>query len=141
MAPTHTIFYDGVCGLCDRLTQLVIKQDHEDRFRFAALQGAYAQTALLEHGVRPLPDAPLDTMYVLTADGRLLDRAEAALFILQELDGLRDWARFGGLLPKRLRKLGYEVVAKSRYRVFGKAEACLVPSAALRHKFIEDSKP
>src|SRR4051812_47258847 len=80
----HILFYDGVCGLCNRLNQFVLRRDRGDRFRFAALQSGLAREELGRPGKDP---GDLDTVYLLTDDGRLLDRARAILFILRELGG------------------------------------------------------
>lgn len=137
MAASHTLFYDGVCGMCDRFTQVVLRRDTEDRFRFAPLQSEYAQRVLLEHGVTL--DGAGDTVFVLTADGRLLERSTAVLFTLGALPGFSVLAFLGGLVPRFVRDFFYGVVAKRRYRIFGKAEACRIPSPHERAKFIGDS--
>jgi predicted DCC family thiol-disulfide oxidoreductase YuxK len=134
----HTLFYDGTCGLCDRFVQRVLARDTEDRFRFAPLQGAYASRVLGAHGVTLAPEQPLDTVYVLTADGRLLDRSDAALFVAEQLPGRHGLARVAGRLPRALRDLGYRMVARSRYRLFGRRDACAVPTPETRAKFLED---
>jgi predicted DCC family thiol-disulfide oxidoreductase YuxK len=144
MGGWHTIFYDGVCGLCDRFTHFVLRADTADRFRFAPLQGTYAVRLLGERGVE-LPSGgaegrALDAVYVLTADGRLLQRSDAVLFVLSQLQRARRWARLLAIFPRPLRELGYRLVARSRYRIFGKADVCIVPSRDVADKFIPDSR-
>lgn len=134
----HTLFYDGSCGLCDRSVQLVLAHDRADRFRFAPLQGAYAVRTLGERGIKLGPDAPLETVYVLTADGRLLDRSDAALFIASQLTGWPSVGRLLRVVPRAVRELGYRFVAEHRHRWF-EAGACHVPSGVEREKFIVDS--
>ena len=136
---THTIFYDGVCGLCDRFVQLVLKRDVENQFRFAPLQGEYAQRVLSRFGVEVELEAPLQTVYVLTAGGRLLERSDAALFVFERLPGTSALAKSAAHLPRGLRDLGYRVVAKTRFSLFGRRDSCAVPSLATRSKFIDDS--
>ncbi len=135
----HILFYDGVCGLCDRFVQKVLAADTEDRFRFAPLQGDYAKRVLGEQGVTLADELPLETIYVLTEDGRLLDRSTAALFVLGELPGDHGFVGVAGHLPPSVRDLGYRVVAKLRYAIFGKLDHCAVPTPASRAKFIVDS--
>jgi predicted DCC family thiol-disulfide oxidoreductase YuxK len=136
MDDRHVLFYDGVCGMCDRLTQVVLDADTHDRFRFATLQGDFARTALAAHGVDLAADLPPETMYVVTRDGRLLERDQAALFVLGELDRYRRYQRLLSLVPAGLRRLGYRAVARNRYRIFGKLDACRVPRPEERGKFI-----
>jgi predicted DCC family thiol-disulfide oxidoreductase YuxK len=144
MGGWHTIFYDGVCGLCDRFVQFVLRSDSADRFRFATLQGEYGVRVLGEHGVA-LPHGgaegrALDTVYVLTSDGRLLERSDAVLFVMSQLERTRRWARLLAFIPRPLLQLGYRLVARSRYRIFGKADACIVPRGDVAAKFIPDSR-
>src|SRR4051794_37283045 len=82
----HTIFYDGVCGLCNRLNRFVLRRDDRNLFRFAALQSEYARRTLSSHGRNP---DDLDTMVVVTASGELFVKALAALFVLREMG--RGW--------------------------------------------------
>ncbi len=132
------VLYDGVCGLCNRLNQFLLKRDTHDRFRFASLQGKFAQDLLRRHGA----DArDLDTVYVAIDYGqpneRLLARSDAILHVLAQLDGIWKWARVGQVLPKVLRDGIYKVVAQNRYRVFGKHESCLLPEPKHREKFLD----
>src|SRR5271169_4401530 len=133
------ILYDGVCGLCNRLVQFVLKHDSQEHFRFAALQSDFAIGILHRHGVAP---ADLDTMYVvlelaLPAE-RLACRSEAAVVVLRELGGA--WAALGSILevlPASLRNWGYNLVARNRYRIFGKHDSCPIPLQKDRHKFLD----
>ena len=137
---THPVLlYDGVCGLCNRLVQFTVRHDRKDMFRFASLQGPTAARILERHGQSP---ADLDTFYVVTACGQpkelLRSRSDAALFVLHELGGgWRMLAVIGGVLPKFLRDAAYNLVARNRYRVFGKFEACPLPDPKTRHKFLD----
>ena len=131
---SHVVFYDGLCGFCSRVTQFILARDRQDRFQFAQLQGRFASDTLRPKGFDP---GDLDTMYVLTADGRVLSKARAALFIGHELGGwLRLGARVVGVLPDGLLNWGYDRIAHSRYRLFGKADICVLPSESERRKFI-----
>jgi predicted DCC family thiol-disulfide oxidoreductase YuxK len=133
------LLYDGVCGLCNRLVQFTLRHDHRDLFRFAALQGPTASRALERHGASA---ADLDTFYVVTnfqqPGERLLARSDAAAFVLQALGGR--WRAVGAMfrmLPRPLRDAAYNLVARNRYRVFGKFETCPVPDPRDRHKFLD----
>jgi predicted DCC family thiol-disulfide oxidoreductase YuxK len=135
-AVPHIVFFDGVCGLCDRLVQFVLRRDRQARFRFAPLQGRLAARELPPRGARP---QDLDTLYVLTADGQLLSRSRAAFFILRHLPG--GWPILAALrvLPAFLTDLGYRLVARLRYRLFGRFDQCRIPSAADRDRVIDDA--
>lgn len=132
------ILYDGVCGLCNRLNQFLLKRDLSDRFRFASLQSNFAAALLKRYGIDALD---LDTVYVVADSGkpseRLLARSDGIIYALRQLGGI--WNLFGlaRILPKRLRDGIYKLVARNRYRVFGKFEACLMPEERFKHKFLD----
>ncbi|HWZ46230.1 MAG TPA: DCC1-like thiol-disulfide oxidoreductase family protein [Candidatus Saccharimonadales bacterium] len=129
------LLYDGVCGLCNQTVQTVIRRDHEEIFRFAALQSGFARTILQKHGFDP---GRLDTLIVVLeyqqAGERLLVKSEAAFYIARRL---RMAARMFGILPRFLRDLLYDVVARWRYRIWGKSDTCMVPDARQRSRFID----
>jgi predicted DCC family thiol-disulfide oxidoreductase YuxK len=131
----HTIFYDGLCGLCNRLNHFVLARDRADQFRFAALQGRRARETLLRFDKDP---TDLDTFYVLSEEGALYSRSRAILFVLRELGGVWKLSRVLGVLPTPLLDGAYNLVARYRYRLFGKYDACAIPSPAHRQKFLED---
>jgi predicted DCC family thiol-disulfide oxidoreductase YuxK len=135
------VLYDGVCGLCNRLVQFILKHDSHDRFRFASLQSEFAQGLMTRHGVDP---HDLDTVYVVKnherSDETLLARSDAILYMLKELGGIWSLAGVGRVLPRGLRDAVYKIVARNRYRVFGKHESCMLPEPKHRAKFL-DVKP
>ena len=131
------ILYDGVCGLCNRLNQFVLRRDRSATFRFAALQSPLARDILQRHGADP--DA-LDTFFVVTDCGtdeeRLRNRASAMLFVLKTLGGV--WRLFTafGILPTFVLNLGYRLVARNRYKLFGKYDQCLLPPEEWKDRFL-----
>jgi predicted DCC family thiol-disulfide oxidoreductase YuxK len=133
------ILYDGVCGLCNRFVQFVLKRDKQDRFRFAAIQGRFATEQLLRY---KKDASALNTVFVLDNSGspteRLLEKGDAALFVLKELGGVGAFAQILRALPQPLLDFGYDLIAANRYRVFGKYDSCPVPTAEQKNKFIED---
>jgi len=128
------VFYDGACGLCHRTVRFAIARDRDgSRFRFAAL-GSEAFRRLVPGAFRvEMPDS----IVVLTADGTLLARSAAVLHILERIDG--PWRRLAellGLVPRAVLDLGYDAIARVRYRVFRRpAEACPVTPPELRARF------
>ena len=132
------LLYDGVCGLCNRFVRFILKHDHNDRFRFAALQSTFARAILERHGLNP---NALDTVYLVSdydqPNERLLARNQAATAVLRELGGFwRFWASILDLLPGRFRDWRYALVARNRYRFFGKYETCPLPQEEDRHTFL-----
>ena len=132
------VLYDGVCGLCNRLNQFLLKRDRHDRFRFASLQSDVAVRLLQRHGTDALD---LDTVYVVVNYGQpnesLLSRSDAILHVLQRLGGIWAFAAAGKMVPKALRNAFYKIVATNRYRVFGKYDVCLMPEERYKGKFLE----
>jgi predicted DCC family thiol-disulfide oxidoreductase YuxK len=140
MQPSNAIIlYDGVCGLCNRFVRFVLKHDRKDHFRFAALQSNFAREFLQRHDV----DANvLDTVYlVLDHDRpteRILSRNDAVASVLMELGALwRLWAKLLDFLPRRVRYWQYNLLARNRYRFFGKYDSCPLPDSKDRYKFLD----
>ena len=137
-AVRHLILYDGVCGLCNRLNQIVLKHDHNELFQFAAIQSEPGR-AILRRFQRD-PDL-LDTFYVVrdyqSGAPRLLDKSDAALFVATRLGRL---FRLSGLLkvfPRFVRNSVYDFIARHRYRVFGRNDVCLRPNPEYTRRFID----
>lgn len=132
------VLYDGVCGLCNRAVRFILRHDRRQVFRFATLQGEYAAEVLRRHGRDP---ARLDTVCVVEHPGtdreRLHVKGRAALWIARRL-GL-PWSLAGifGIVPRPILDAAYNVVARHRYRIFGKADACPLPDPAVRSRFLD----
>jgi len=136
--PNPIVLYDGVCGLCNRLVQFILKRDRHDRFRFASLQSSFGQEILKRHGADPLD---LDTFYVVLDYGRasesLLARSDGVVYALTNLGGIWRIAGMGKALPKAVCDGLYNFVARHRYQVFGKYESCMLPNPTHRAKFLD----
>ena len=133
------VLYDGVCGLCDRLVRFLLARDRLDRLRFAPLQGPLARRELVPRGLDP---ADLDTVVVLAgwpeADARLFTRSRAVLHAAGELGaGWRALTATARLVPQGLADAIYAGVARRRYRLFGRFEACPLPRPEWRHRFLD----
>jgi predicted DCC family thiol-disulfide oxidoreductase YuxK len=135
------VLYDGVCGLCSRLVQFVLRRDRRDRFRFAPLQGQLAGALLGRHG---LDAGELDTVRVVVEHDspgeRVLSKSEAMLHVLRSLGGIWSLARVLALVPTRCLDGLYDLVAARRYRWFGRLDACPVPRPEQRGKFLDDAR-
>src|SRR6266545_5452736 len=120
------ILFDGVCNLCNAAVGFVISRDPAGRFRFASLQSEAGQRLLAEHG---LSGAPLSSV-VLIEQGRAHTRSAAGIRIARRLASpwLRALAYLGAALPPALRDYVYDLVARHRYRWFGRTDACRMPT-------------
>ena len=136
------LFYDGVCGLCDRTVQFVLRHDRRGSFRFAALQSGSARRVLARHDRDP---SRLDTMYLLLDPGmpteRLLDRSDGILAVLEQLGGVWRLAAAARAVPRFLRDRAYDLVARHRYRWFGRRDHCALPPPDVRSRFLNDGEP
>ena len=134
------VLYDGVCGLCNGVIKCLLPRDRGRRIRFAALQGAYAAAALARHGVAPPPGDPESIVLIEqpgTPDERLYFRSEAALHIAATLPGAWRLSGVFRLVPRAVRDWVYDRVARSRYRIFGRYDACPMPTPESRSRFLE----
>jgi predicted DCC family thiol-disulfide oxidoreductase YuxK len=134
----HLVLYDGVCGLCSRLVQFLLQHDRGAVFSFASLQSPLGRATVAASGGNP---ADLDSFYVLTnfrtADARALTRSDAALFVAGQLGWPWKALQAARVLPKRLLDRTYDVVARYRYRVFGRYDQCQLPDPEFRSRFVE----
>ena len=137
------VLYDGLCGLCDGVVQFLLRRDKKDIFRFAAQQSEFAQEILRRHGLTSASAgaANSDTICVVEGYGspaeHVFIKSEATLRITRRLGGL--WRVAGvlvGILPRRLADRCYDMVARNRFRIFGRREQCRVPGAGDRQKFL-----
>jgi predicted DCC family thiol-disulfide oxidoreductase YuxK len=133
------LLYDGVCGLCNRLVQFILRRDRNAIFRFAALQSPFAARILARHGANP---TDLDTVYVVLnhelPDESLLSRSDAVIFTLKKLGHFWSSAAFLlQLFPKFLRDPLYNGIARRRYLIFGRSDVCTLPSDADHIRFLD----
>jgi len=133
------ILYDGVCGLCNRMVQFLLKHDKDGRLRFASLQSDFAGKVLGRHGF----DAKdLDTIHVVEnydqPGEHVLQRSDAVLRAGRELGGF--WGASSSMarvVPRLLRDVVYRFVATNRYRMFGKYDSCMLPDPNQRSRFLD----
>ena len=126
------ILYDGVCVFCSRWVRFVAARDVARRFRFTAIQSGYGARLAQAFGINP--EDP-DTNAVIHG-GEVFFKSDAALTVLSNLPGW-GWVRVLRAVPKPLRDAAYGLVARNRYRIFGKYEACFVPDAEMRARVME----
>jgi predicted DCC family thiol-disulfide oxidoreductase YuxK len=126
------VLFDGVCNLCSGSVQLILKRDPQGTFRFASLQSEPGRKLMLDHGLDP--DA-LSSVVVIE-DGRAWQESSAALRIAKHLPGAWKLLRVFTIVPRPLRDAVYRLIARNRYRWFGKTEACWLPTPELRARFL-----
>lgn len=144
------VLFDGVCNLCNGSVQWIIRRDRRGRFRFAALQSEAGRSLLRraaeaaaggdgpEGRALRLAAAPEPETIVLIADGRVMTHSGAVLGIARRMGLPWSLCAAGLVIPRPLRDAIYRGVARRRYRWFGRTEACMVPTPALRARFLPD---
>lgn len=130
------VLYDGTCGFCDASIQWILARDRAGVFRFAAQQGETAAAIVARH-----PELPkdLDSLILVEGEGaeeRVTWHSSAALGIAARLPGAWRALSWFGLLPRALTDLGYRMVARVRYRIWGRLDACRVPRPEERARFL-----
>jgi len=138
--PAPVILFDGECGLCNRAVRLIMRLDNWGHLRYAPLQGYAAQAYLLSHG---LPTKEFSSL-VLVPDWEHQERPDYALKTDALVLALRSCGGLGktlgnllAVIPRSVRNRGYSVIARSRYRVFGKWRACPLPKTEWRQRIID----
>ncbi|KAB7762369.1 thiol-disulfide oxidoreductase DCC family protein [Xanthomonas maliensis] len=131
--PAATIVFDGVCLLCNGWVTFLLRHDRQGHYRFAAMQGRAGRALLQQHGLDP--DDPLSFLLV-DAAGAWTD-TDAIVRVLCGLGGIWRVAAIVRLLPRALRDAGYRVIARNRYRWFGRAEQCPLPTPQQQARFLD----
>jgi len=131
-ADVPIVLYDGVCGLCARSVRWILRHERDHALRFAPLQGDTAAALRARH---PRIPAELSTV-VLVDGGRVHLRSQAFMHLARHLRRPWRWLYHLRWIPGFLPDLGYRVVARVRYRVFGKHDACELPAPDQRARFL-----
>jgi predicted DCC family thiol-disulfide oxidoreductase YuxK len=132
MVQKSTILFDGVCNLCNGFVNFIIVRDKANRFRFGSLQSPAVVDLLRQHN---FSSDDLSTV-VLLEGNKLYYQSTAVLKILKQLGGA--WVLLYGfiIIPKPVRDFFYNLIAKNRYKLFGRQDACMVPTPELKAKFV-----
>lgn len=126
------ILFDGVCNLCNNSVQFVIKHDEQGKFKFAALQSETGQALLKQYG---LPQTGVDS-FVLVQNEKVYLKSTAALYVAKQLDGPVKLLIGFIIVPAFIRNAVYNLIAKNRYKWFGKKDHCMIPTPALKARFL-----
>ncbi len=126
------LLFDGVCNLCNGAVQFVIVRDRKNKFRFASLQSSSGQDLLLKFG---LNISDFDSFVFITQD-QYFTKSTAALKVVQQLGGIWQLLYIFIIIPKFIRDGIYNFVSRNRYKWFGKKDQCMLPTPALKEKFL-----
>jgi predicted DCC family thiol-disulfide oxidoreductase YuxK len=131
-SPYPIVFFDGVCNLCNGAVTFILERDIGGRLRFAALQSNFAAKHLPALGKDP---REISSILVLD-EGRVLSESDAVLRISEELSRPWRWLSAFRVLPRFLRNALYRLIARNRYRLFGKRESCRIPKEGEAERFL-----
>ncbi|MHA6484070.1 thiol-disulfide oxidoreductase DCC family protein [Paenibacillus sp. strain BS8-2] len=130
------VLIDGYCHLCQSITRYLVRHDHKLRYRFAALQSSAGHRTLLEAGYRG--DLNRFDSFVLVENGHYYTESGAALRVVRGLGGWRSLVFALMIIPSPIRNAVYRYIARNRYKWFGKSDQCLIPTAAVRERYLPD---
>lgn len=133
--PDGLILFDGVCVMCSAWVDFIIPRDPGGRYRFVPVQSEFGGMLAARFGIDP--EAPQSN--VVLRDGRACFKADAVIVVGRDLPGWR-WTAALRLLPRPVRDAAYDLVARNRYRLFGRRDHCMIPSADIRNRFITDPR-
>ena len=135
---THLVLYDGVCGLCNGLVQFLLRHDRRAAFDFASLQSATGRAIVERSGGNP---HDLNSFFIVanyrTPAVRVMTKSRATLFVAGELGWPWKLACVLRAIPWAVLDRGYDLIARHRYRLFGRSEQCLVPPWEFRNRFVD----
>jgi predicted DCC family thiol-disulfide oxidoreductase YuxK len=125
------VFFDGVCNLCQGSVRYLIKHDKKGVLKFASLQGNYAKDFVNETEIQSMQS-------IIFFDGKILYKKSTAVLKLSRLlGGWHQLLLLGYILPRFVRDWLYNIVAKNRYRWFGKKDQCMLPSKGFENRFLD----
>ncbi|CAH0996206.1 hypothetical protein EMA8858_02337 [Emticicia aquatica] len=127
-----TILFDGVCNFCNASINFIIDRDKKGVFKFAALQSEIGQEVLNKYG---LNKTDFDSI-ILVKDNIVYQKSDAALEIARNMDGFWKIFYVFKIIPSFLRNPIYDLVAKNRYRIFGRTDSCRMPTPELKARFL-----
>ena len=126
------VLFDGVCNFCNGSVNFIIERDTKNHFKFAPLQSEIAQKLLAKYQIDP---AQTDSVVVIENE-RAYVYSDGALQVAKNLGGAWSWLYALRVVPRVVRDFFYKTFAKYRYKLFGKKDACMMPTAKVREKFL-----
>ena len=126
------ILFDGICNFCNAGINFIIKQDKKKVFRFAALQSEAGQQLLQKHGL----STNKFESFILIDEGKVYQKSDAGIKVYGKLPWYWKWMQLAWIAPQFVRDAVYDFIARNRYKWFGKKDACMIPGAEIRGRFL-----
>jgi len=127
------ILFDGVCNYCNSMVKFIIRQDKKKKFKFAALQSDAGQNLINQFG---LPLNNFDS-FILIHEKKIYNSSTAALKLYNQLPWYWKWTQLFWVFPRFFRDGVYSIIAKNRYKWFGKKDQCMIPTPDVKERFLE----
>jgi len=125
------VLFDGVCNLCNSTVLFLIKHDTNNQLRFCAQQTEAGKNIMLQNNI-----ATNNNSVIFIKERKVYDKSDAIIEISKLLTGWPSILQYGRIVPKWFRNFIYDLIAKNRYRIFGKRNECAIPSEANKVKFL-----
>lgn len=132
-ADKKIILFDGICNLCNKSVQYIIRKDQKNQFRFVALQSELGQKIIKHIGISA---QKIDSIVLYQPGIAYYYKSSAIIEIFKTLQGFINYGIILQLLPTSIADKIYDMVAKNRYQWMGKKESCLIPSQEIKSKFL-----
>lgn len=132
MEPHPIILFDGVCNFCNGAINFILRQDKKGVFRFAPLQSEKGQQLLRQFD---LPQTSFDS-FILIDEGKVYKSSTAGLRLYNKLPWYWKWTQLFWVVPRLVRDAVYDIIARNRYRWFGKKDQCMVPTPEIKSRFL-----
>ena len=127
------ILFDGVCNFCNAMVNFIIREDKKNVFRFATLQSESGKSLLARHQI----DWKANDSFVLIEKDKAYQKSKASLRVYHKLSWYWKWTQVFWIVPKFLRDAVYNFIARNRYKWFGKKEECMIPTPAVKERFLD----
>lgn len=127
------IIFDGVCNLCNGAVAFIIKRDHSEKFSFAPIQSSAAKTLISKLNI---PEDTFDSI-LLIENTEYYIKSTAALRICKKLSSIWPLVSVLIIIPRPIRDYFYDIVARNRYRWYGKREQCMIPNKKIESRFLD----
>ena len=129
----NVVVFDGVCNLCNWGVKFIIRRDYKNKFLFTSIQSNIGPQLLLNHGIQT---ENIET-FLLIKNGKPFTKSDAVFEILSEFKPGWKLLLIFRYIPKGLRDFAYRVIARNRYKLFGKKDQCMIPSPDIKAKFLD----
>lgn len=131
-AENPVLLFDGICNLCSGMVNFIIRRDPQKKFRFAALQSDGGQAIIKRYHIN---EPPMSTFIFIHGDAWFV-KSTAALKLFREMGGIWKMLYILIIIPRPIRDFLYDIMAKTRYTLFGTRDSCMIPDADMRNRFL-----